>query len=146
MYGFPFMNRRTQIGFYLLLGLIMGLSICGLFYRLHDKQLLSPPDMVLSAPALTDAYDNGEGHADSLYLYKKLSVRGSLYRLHKNEAGAYVATLEGRYPGRTAVDCILDSLYTPAPPELKRGDTLTVRGRCAGRSLNVILVQCIIEK
>ena len=140
------MNRRTKYGFYVLLGLITGLSICGLIYHLFDKQPLGLPDMVLSAPMLTDAYDNAEGHADSLYLYKKLSVKGSLSRLYKNESGQYVATLEGRYPGRTAVDCILDSLYTPAPPELNRGDTVTVRGRCAGRSLNVILVQCIIEK
>jgi hypothetical protein len=140
------MNRRTKYGVYILLGLITGTSIFGLLFRVYHRQPLSPPDMVLSAPVLTDAYDSGEGHADSLYLYKKLSVRGSLYRLHKNESGQYVATLEGRYPGRTAVDCILDSLYAPIPPEIKRGDTLTIRGRCAGRSLNVILVQCIIEK
>jgi hypothetical protein len=140
------MNRRTQYGLFVLLGLITGLSICGLIYHILARQPMSPPDMVLSAPALTDSYDNSEGHADSLYLYKKLSVRGTLYRLHKNESGRYVATLEGRYPGRTAVDCILDSLYSPAPLEVQRGDTLTIRGRCAGRSLNVILVQCIIEK
>jgi hypothetical protein len=140
------MNRRTKYGVYLLLGLITGTSICGLLFRIYNRQPLSPPDMVLSAPALTDAYDSGEGHADSLYLYKKLSVKGALSRLHKNQSGQYVATLEGRYVGRTAVDCILDSLYTPAPPEIRRGDTLTIRGRCAGRSLNVILVQCIIEK
>lgn len=107
---------------------------------------MSPPDMVLSASTLTDAYDNNEGRADSLYLYKKLAVRGPVNRLHKDESGRYVITLDGRYPGRTAVDCILDSLYSSAPPEIKRGDTLTIRGRCAGRSLNVILVQCIIEK
>jgi putative nucleic acid binding protein len=140
------MNRRIQYGFFTLLGLVAGLSICGLIYHIWGKRPLSPADMVLSAPALTDAYDNGEGHADSLYLYKKLSVKGTLYRLHKNESGQYVATLEGRYPGRTAVDCILDSLYSPTPPDLRRGDTLVIRGRCSGRSLNVILVQCIIEK
>ena len=140
------MNRRTKFGVYLLLVLVTGTSIFGLLFHLRNRQPLPAPDMVLSAPALTDAYDSGEGHADSLYLYKKLSIRGSLCRLQKNESGQYVATLEGRYPGRTAVDCILDSLYAPAPPEIKRGDTLTVRGRCAGRSLNVILVQCIVEK
>ena len=140
------MNRRTQYGFFALFGLITGLSLCGLIFHVFVKRPLSPPDVVLSAPALTDAYDNGEGHADSLYLYKKLSVKGSLSRLHKNESGQYVATLEGRYPGRTAVDCILDSLYSPTPPEVKRGDTLIIRGRCAGRSLNVTLIQCIIEK
>ena len=140
------MNRRTKYALFLLLGLITGLSICGLLYHILVRQPMSPPDMILSATALTDAYDNSEGHADSLYLYKKLSVKGALNRLHKNESGQYVATLDGRYPGRTAVDCILDSLYSPTPPEIKRGDTLTIRGRCAGRSLNVILVQCIIEK
>ena len=140
------MNRRTKYGAYLLLVLLTGLSVCGLIFHLFVKQPPSPPDAVLSAPALTDAYDNGEGQADSLYLYKILSVRGALYQWHKNESGHYVATLEGHFPGKTAIDCILDSLYTADPPNFKRGDTLTVRGRCDGRSLNVVLVQCIIEK
>jgi len=140
------MNRRTQFGLLAFLAVITGLSIYGLVYHILAKQTMSPPDVVLSAGALTDAYDNSEGHADSLYLYKKLSVKGALYRLHKNESGQYVATLEGRSIGHTAVDCILDSLYSPMPPEVKRGDTLIIRGRCDGRSLNVILVQCIIEK
>ena len=146
MYGLFRMNRRTKYGAYLLLLLITGVSVCGLLFHLIGKQPPSPPDAVLSAPMLTDAYDKGEGQADSLYLYKILSVRGALSQWRKNESGHYIATLEGRFPGRTAVDCILDSLYTTDPPELKRGDSLTIRGRCAGRSLNVVLVQCIIEK
>jgi hypothetical protein len=140
------MNRRTRYVTYLLLILITGVSIYGLLFHLFAKQLPPLPDAVLSAPMLTDAYDNAEGRADSLYLYKILSVKGALSQWRKNESGHYVATLEGHFPGRTAVDCILDSLHTVDPPDLKRGDILTVRGRCAGRSLNVVLVQCIIEK
>lgn len=140
------MNRRTKYGIYLLLVLVSALSIYGLFFRNSSRHLLSPPDAILSAAALTDAYDNGEGHADSLYLYKTLVVGGIVDKFQKNGSGRYVVTLAGHYPGRTAVDCILDSLYIPAPNELRTGDTVTIRGRCAGESLNVIIVQCIIEK
>src|ERR1700722_9855100 len=115
------MNRRTKYGAYLLLVLITVVSVCGLLFHLFVHQSPSPADAILSAPRLTDAYDLGEEKADSLYLYKILSVRGALYYWHKNESGNYVATLEGHFPGRTAVDCILDSLYVSNPPELKQG-------------------------
>jgi hypothetical protein len=140
------MNRRKKYRTYLLLALVSGMSIGAFLVHLTMKPSPIPPDAVVSAAALTQAYDSSEGRADSLYLYKILSVRGAFYQWHKNESGQYVASLEGRFPGRTAVDCLLDTLYTAHPPELNRGDTLTIRGRCAGRSLNVVLIQCIIEK
>ncbi len=141
------MNHRTKYGILLLLPLIAGLSIYGLFYSKTSKaDTLQPPDLSISAAALANSFDYEEGHADSLYLYKTISVSGIVSRIHKVRPGMWVATLAGQAPGRAAIDCTLDSLYDPDRESLKPGDAVAIRGRCAGRSLNVQLVQCIIEK
>lgn len=141
------MSRQVKYGLLLLLLLIAGIIIYGLFYgNPSGPGPLLPADISITAPALADSFDHGEGHADSLYLYKTLSVSGLLERLFKNGSGRYVATLAGHGPGRTAVDCLLDSLYISDNINLKTGDSITIRGRCSGRSLNILLTECIIEK
>ncbi len=140
------MNLRLKYGIIVLSLLISVLLIYGLFFCQPGTKILPPPDVSITAPALADSFDNAEGHADSLYLYKDISVTGVLQRLHKNGSGPYVATLTGGVSGKTDIDCTLDSLYESFPVRLNIGDSVTIRGRCAGRSLNVILVQCIIEK
>ena len=140
------MNLRLKYGIIVVFLLIAFLLIYGLFFHKAGGKTLPPPDISITAPALADSFDNAEGHADSLYLYKDLSVTGILQRLHTNGSGLYVATLAGGASGKTDIDCTLDSLYESVYSRLNIGDSLTIRGRCAGRSLNVILVQCIIEK
>ncbi len=140
------MKLRSKYGILLFSLLIAILLIYGIFFGKAGKKTLPPPDVSITAPALADSFDNAEGHADSLYLYKAISVTGVLERLHKNGSGLYVATLAGGASGKTDIDCTLDSLFGSDGVHLNAGDSVTIRGRCAGRSLNVILIQCIIEK
>ena len=140
------MNRRSIYIILPLLALITGFCIYRLLYHPDVRQVPNPPDTAVSARVLAETYDNGEGHADSLFLDKTILVRGIVSRVRRNESGRYVTTLEGRLPGKTAVDCILDSLYTADRPDLRVGDTVSITGRCAGRSMNIIMTQCIIEK
>jgi len=137
------MNQRLKYGIILLLVIITGLCLYRLFQHPSIPGRTLPPAIALSAAALTDSFDKSEDHADSLYLDKTLSVTGVLTAIHKNESGRYVATLAGRYPGKTGVDCILDSVYTAGQLTLPIGKTVTLMGHYAGRSFNVILVQCI---
>ena len=140
------MSPRTKYCIFLLFIIIALLCLYNLFSPRSLRESALPPAIALSAAALTDSFDNGEGRADSLYLDKTLSVTGVLAGTRRNESGRYVATLAGRYPGKTAVDCILDSLYTAGRLNLRVGQTVTILGRCAGQSLNVLLVQCILVK
>ncbi|HWB90229.1 MAG TPA: hypothetical protein VG605_00190 [Puia sp.] len=140
------MNRRTKYVILPLLAVVTGFSVYRIFYHPDDSRVLRPSDTVISARDLTDAYDNGEGHADSLFLDKTISVRGIVEKVDRNESGRYVATLIGHYPGKTAVECILDSLYTVDPPDLKSGDRVAIRGKCAGRWIDVVMTQCVVER
>ncbi|HEY4285713.1 MAG TPA: hypothetical protein VGN00_01325 [Puia sp.] len=141
------MQRRTKYGIVLSLLLLSGLLIYGFFCRFSPRAApLVRADIFVSPDNLTGSFDTNEALSDSLYLYKVLSVRGSITKILKRESGNYVITLGDATPGKSVVDCNLDTLYNHRFLSFKNGDSITVRGTCAGRLQNVILVQCIIEK
>ncbi len=141
------MQRRPIYGILPLLFLIAGLffyaSFCG--QCSGTGRQLKQDTLVYSAD-LAASFEGNEVQSYSLYLYKILLVRGVLEKILKNESGNYVLTLGGQAPGKTTIDCNLDTLYNHRLLSLNNGDSITLRGTCAGRLLNVILLQCIIEK
>lgn len=141
------MQRRTIYGVLLSIFLISGLSIYGFFCRrCTPPPSLIKADLYINSVDLSRSFETNEALSDSLYLYKVLSVRGAVEKIVKREAGNYVITLGDRGSGKTVVDCSLDTIYNRRALSLKNGDSVTVRGTCAGRMVNVILMQCIIEK
>ena len=141
------MERRTKYCIFLLVFLIAGLDIYGLLYQLYGGgKALAKADYHVAAPDLIAAFDRNEVSADSLYLLKVISVSGVLQELVTNGKGEYIARLAGDHNGKTTVDCHLDSLYKRDELALRAGDSVTIRGTCTGRWLNIIMVQCIIEK
>ena len=141
------MRLSTKYAIYLLLIIIAGASIYGLYRYSHAKsRILVPVDISLSASALADAFDTAEGHSDSFFLYKTIAVTGVVESLYKNGAGHFIISFLGPEPGRVTLDCFLDRLHNPADPDLKPGDHVVIKGRCTGRSNNILLDQCIIEK
>ena len=139
------MQRRTIYGILLSLFLLSGLLICGFFCRPRPAPLVRA-DIFVSPDNLTASFDSNEALSDSLYLYKVLSVGGSITKILKRESGNYIITLGNETPGRSVVECNLDTIYNHQFLSLKNGDSVTIRGTCAGRLQNVILMQCIIEK
>ena len=113
---------------------------------LSDGSSMVSDGSSVKAADLSSSFDSNEVLSDSLYLYKVLSVRGAVQKIVRRESGNYVISLDGRGPGRAVVDCHLDSVYNARYLSLRNGDSVTLRGTCAGRLLNVILMQCIIEK
>lgn len=138
-------HPKYVIGIYFIL-LLSGSLVTGLFCHPHpgSSPMIKAEGSVSSAE-LSTSFDSNEALSDSLYLYKVLSVRGTIQKIVRRESGNYVITLDGPTPGRTVVDCNLDSFYNKHYLPLRNGDSVTLRGTCAGRLLNVILMQCIIE-
>jgi hypothetical protein len=126
--------------------LISGSLVTGLFCRPHPgNSPMRRAEGSVSSARLSSSFDSNEALSDSLYLYKVLSVRGIIQKIVRRESGSYMITLDGLIPGRAVVDCNLDSIYNKRFLSLRNGDSVTLRGTCAGRLLNVILMQCIIE-
>lgn len=142
------MRLSTKYGISLLSVIIAGMSIYGLYYYSRSKsRIFAPTDFSLTASALADSFDNGEGHADSLFLYKTLAVTGVVESLFQNGTGGHlIVGLFGRPHMKVTLDCFLDSLHIAGQPELRPGDKVVIKGRCTGRWNNLVLDQCIIEK
>jgi hypothetical protein len=141
------MERRIQYGIFLLLFLIAGLCIYGVFFRsVSDPVVLTNADAHIRAGDLAAAFDNQGASADSLYLYKVLSVTGVVKKIRKDPSGSYTAFLGNSSSSASLVSCTLDSIYNHKPLPFRTGDSLTLRGTCANHLTEVILLQCIIEK
>jgi len=142
------MQLRSIYGVSILLFLLSGLLIVNTFCG--ENTATPPPlvkaDVFINSGELAASFDSNEVLSDSLYLYKVLSVRGIIKKILKKESGNYVITLGDQVPGKPVVDCHLDTIYNRRILPLKNGDSIVLRGTCAGRLLNVILMQCIIEK
>ena len=141
------MRLSTKYGISLLLIIVAGLSIYGLYCFSRSKsRILVPTDLSLTAAAFADSVDIAEGRSDSLFLYKTIALTGVVESLYQNGTGHLVIGLHGRMSAKVTLDCYLDSLHIPAQPELKPGDNIVIKGRFTGRSNNIVLDQCIIEK
>lgn len=134
------MRRRTIYGILFLIILLSGAFICWYSCKNCPNAPLAKADVFIDAAGLAHSFESNEQAADSLYLYKIVSVRGVVERVMKRESGGYEVVLGGK------VDCNLDTMYNCRYLSLRNGDSVTLRGTCAGRLLNVILMQCIIEK
>jgi len=141
------MQRRTKYSILLSLFLLSGLLIYGFSCRYYPRPApLVKADIFISPDSLTASFDSNEALSDSLYLYKVLSVRGTITKILKRESGNYMITLGEGTPGKSVVDCNLDTIYNHQLLSFTNGDSVTIRGTCAGRLQNVVLMQCIIEK
>lgn len=139
------MQPHTKYGILLFLLLLSGLFIYGLSCRFPPPAPTPRTDFLVSPDSLTSAFDSNEALSDSLYLYKVLTVRGRITKILKRDSGNYVITLGEEVPGRSVIDCDLHAMYNQRLLSLKKGDSVTIRGTCAGCLQNVILIQCIIE-
>ncbi|HEY4205431.1 MAG TPA: hypothetical protein VGM31_01410 [Puia sp.] len=138
--------RHVPYGRTLLLLFLAGLLVYGYFYHVAYRfpPKVSSASIPVDAAGLISLADKNEALFNKKYLYKVLSVTGVVRDVLKNKNGTTVV-LEGQHTLPEAVNCSLDTLYTPHP-ELAPGDSCTIRGNCAGRLKDVILLQCIIEK
>ncbi|MES1159269.1 MAG: hypothetical protein ABUM51_00785 [Bacteroidota bacterium] len=141
------MEKRIKYGTTLLLLLISGLLVYGYFYHLSGGRT-SPAkaDSKVTARDLISLADKNEALFDRLYLYKTLSVGGVIKDIERSKSGSYTLSLGGDTNIPTSINCPLDSLYNSRTLSLRKGDSCSVRGTCAGRLADISLVQCIIEK
>lgn len=132
----------------LVLSFVAGSAIyCLLFHsswcpdtRLKDATIkISSQDLLVN-------FDKSEASFDREYLSKVLSVRGIIEKIKKDERDHYTLYL-GKDPEKgPSVACSLDSLYDHSPLPFKPGEDVSLRGTCAGRLMDIIIIQCIIEK
>jgi putative nucleic acid binding protein len=145
------MEKRIRSGIILILPLILGLAVYGWISHFPETGLatIRQADSKIGARALVDLASLNEGQFTQKYLYKTLSVSGIIREIRKgtpDSPGDYTIYLSGSSGHSCMVKCCMDSLYDRHQLRLMAGDSVVIRGTCAGRFMDVILLECILEK
>jgi hypothetical protein len=130
-----------------ILPVLLGLVIAGaaVGYYLYNKPVASlerkKADVATTSVDLLNAYVNDEAAANTTYLGKVVEVTGPV-SLVTDEGGKIKVYLDTGNP-MSAVIC---ELAEGPMPDLKTGETATLKGLCSGYLSDVVIVQSHLIK
>jgi hypothetical protein len=137
------MLKRNKMKLIEILLVVACLSAVTGFY-LYNKPVKSTSskktDVVLPAEELFNEFAKDENAANGKFLAKIISVKGKVENIN-TEDGVTVITL------KTASDmfgvvCKMEGGYNA---NLKKGDSVNLKGVCTGMLMDVVMVRCVIE-
>ena len=129
------------IVFSIWLGLILGCS--SLRKAMEEKRIeREGTGITVSAEDLYKAYDSNEAEADKLYQGKIVIVTGKIGIIDAKIPVVYL--MDARQKANILCDFTRDQ--KDAVSKLEFGQTVTVKGKCAGKVLgNVGVVDCVVQ-
>jgi hypothetical protein len=132
---------------YVLLTLALAGGIYGyyLWNKPHKDVQAAKTDVAIAADQLYKAYVADEAAANALYLDKTIAVTGVVRSSEKNADGTAKIVLETGDPDGFGVSCELDPLTKHARTDFQAGETVTLKGLCAGFNLDVQLARCVLQ-
>lgn len=105
---------------------------------LEDKNA----DVVLSAPDLLKAFETNEAEANKNYLDKVIEVQGEVVKIEDDGTKKSVYLKSGN-----EMSFVICEMEAGAGIEgLSEGSTVTMKGKCTGYLMDVVLVQSIVKK
>jgi len=111
-------------------------------YEPHRDVREKRADLKISAEQLCGQYQSDEKGANKKFLNKVLEVKGLLQSFDRTDTSA-VAELKGEGPA--GVSCSLSRSGTRPGSFPAINTRVTVKGRCAGFLLDVVLVDAVFE-
>jgi hypothetical protein len=127
------------IGFTILITAIVG-------YLLYSKKVAPldhmKPDFIVTADALYDAFEIDESEANLTYIGKVIDVKGEVSGILELDS-TWNMMLKAANAISDGINC---SFVVQPNSEISVGTTVTVRGRCQGFLMDVILNNCTIIK
>lgn len=113
-----------------------------LWFKPHKNMQRATADITLTAPELMAAFNNDEAAANAKYLDKVVAVSGKVKEATTND-GVTVVSLEAD-DDFGAVSCELDRFSDQKRTTFAPGEQLTLKGMCSGKTIDVVLVQCVL--
>ncbi|MEM6316948.1 MAG: hypothetical protein AAF960_04720 [Bacteroidota bacterium] len=96
-------------------------------------------DFQLSATELYQEYNENESVADQKYIDQVIEVSGTIFELSTDQQGATVVLLATGDSGAG----VLCTLVADAAFDKKVGDSVTLKGVCTGKLMEVVLNRCV---
>ncbi|HEX5001050.1 MAG TPA: hypothetical protein VFW78_01010 [Bacteroidia bacterium] len=99
-------------------------------------------DVKISSTQLQQAYEDNEQEADSAYLGKVIEVKGTVLAVNPEENTITLKTGSDM----SCVSCEISQQVEHDLDLFKTGDSVVVKGVCAGYLMDVVLKQSVVTK
>jgi hypothetical protein len=128
----------AAISVIVLAGVLFGLYM----YNLKPKDLQKvKPDFVLTATDLLNAFESDENAATAQYVNNVVEVNGTIQSVKPGENNALTISLNTG-SAISSVICTLQGNSEPA--NIITGEQITIRGKCSGFLMDVLLNNCVV--
>lgn len=125
------------------------LSCVGYGFYLYKKKPADirkePAAYALTAAGLVAEFNKDENIANKKYLDKVLAVKGKVADIKTDSAGQATVFLDSG-DLMASVTCSFYSDEIAAAKTLHQGDEVTIKGKCTGKLMDVVLNKCSINK
>lgn len=108
----------------------------------HKNMQRASADLTISAPDLMTAFNEDETAANAKYLDKVIAVKGKVLETNTNGEVTTVSLLTNDDFG--AISCELDQMSKQSRTAFAAGEEITLKGICAGKTIDVVLVRCVL--
>jgi hypothetical protein len=108
-----------------------------------EPVIQSQPAITITSKQLYQEYNDNEVAADLKYKEKILLVNGTVDNIAKDITDNIYVTLSGNeFIGD--VQCFFSEAHTNEAAQLKKGMKITIKGKCDGKMMNILLRGCSI--
>ena len=114
-----------------------------LYNKPHTGVADIAPAITLNAPELFAAYSQNEAAANKQFLDKVILVKGNVSDVERTDSTLTVLLESNDIAG--GVSCNIITKNTTAA-SIKKGNSISIKGRCTGFLADVMLADCVIEK
>ena len=114
-----------------------------LYYKPRASLKNITADATIDAVALYGAYQQDEATADKKFLGKVIAVQGTVQEIQQTDSTLSVELKAGEAGG---INCrmVINKLEKVTMPP--KGTVISIKGKCSGFLMDVILVDCLLEK
>ena len=102
------------------------------------------PAYSLASDAFYNQFEENEDAANQKYLGKVVELSGTVKEIATDENGQLSVILKG--DDFFGVSCKLNSETGDTLKNIRAGDAVTIKGICSGKLMDVVLVNCSLEK
>ena len=113
-----------------------------LWNKPHQNMEKAAADITIEAAELFAAFDTDETAANTEYLDKVIQISGTVRSSSHNEEGDVKVTLDSG-DEMFGVICELDELTEHTRTTFDPGEKVTMKGKCTGKLMDVVLVRCV---
>jgi len=137
--------RRKKTGRLIILLVIIiagGIAAMSYIFRGSDKSVKNEKAVyALTSEELFTAFDENETIANEKFLGKVIEVSGEVTGIEKTENGPLVILLSASSP-MGGIRCTFETNQENVSEKVTTGSTHTVKGKCSGMLMEVVLDNC----